>query len=174
MSQYNLYKISPADVFELQNISRTTFTETFAEHNSADDLNNYLNEQLSINKLSEELHNPSSSFYFAYDDEKLVGYLKLNCSAAQTELIDRNAFEIERIYILKEYFGKGLGQFLLNKAIEIGKEMHPSYIWLGVWEKNARAIRFYEKNGFKVFSSHLFTLGNDVQTDLLMKLEIYN
>ena len=174
MSLYDLRKISAAEVFELQNISRTTFRDTFAEHNSEEDLNHYLDEQLSIHKLSEELNNPYSTFYFASENEKIVGYLKLNFSTAQTELIDEKAFEIERIYILKEYFGKGLGQFLLNNAIIIGKKMQPSYIWLGVWEKNSRAIRFYEKNGFEVFSSHLFTLGNDVQTDLLMKLEINN
>lgn len=174
MSQYDFRKISAVDIIELQNISRATFRDTFAEHNTEEDLNQYLDEQLSFNKLSEELNNPHSSFYFASENEKLVGYLKLNCSTAQTELIDEKAFEIERIYILKEYFGKGLGQFLLNNAIKIGKEMSPTYIWLGVWEKNSRAIRFYEKNGFKVFSSHLFTLGNDVQTDLLMKLAITN
>lgn len=174
MSLYDLRKISAAEVFELQNISRTTFRDTFAEHNSEEDLNHYLDEQLSIHKLSEELNNPYSTFYFASENEKIVGYLKLNFSTAQTELIDEKAFEIERIYILKEYFGKGLGQFLLNNAIIIGKKMQPSYIWLGVWEKNSRAIRFYEKNGFEVFSSHLFTLGNDVQTDLLMKLAITN
>lgn len=174
MSKYTLSKISSDDVNQLQQISRTTFRETFAEHNTEEDLNNYLEKELSIKKLTDELNNPYSTFYFASENEKLVGYLKLNWSTAQTELIEEKAFEIERIYILKEYFGKGLGQFLLDNAITKGKAHEPTYIWLGVWEKNARAIRFYEKNGFKVFSSHLFTLGNDVQTDLLMKLEINN
>lgn len=174
MINYTFRKIDVDDVIQLQHISRTTFTETFAEHNSEEDLNNYLQEQLSLKKLVEELNNKYSEFYFASENERVIGYLKLNWEKAQTELIDEAAFEIERIYILKEYFGKGLGQFLLDNAITIGKAHAPSYIWLGVWEKNARAIRFYEKNGFKVFSSHLFTLGSDVQTDLLMKLDITN
>jgi len=95
----------------------------------------------------------------------------LNWGAAQTELTDPTAFEIERIYVLKPYLGKGMGNFLMDAALEIAYKMKPSYVWLGVWEKNERAIRFYEKYGFKVFGSHLFSLGNDIQTDLLMKLE---
>ncbi len=172
MINYVTRKVNLDDVIQLQQISRITFSETFAEHNTNDDLNKYLQEQLSLKQLMEELNNAYSAFYFASENERVIGYLKLNWEKAQTELIDEAAFEIERIYILKEYFGKGLGQFLLDHAITIGKAKHPSYIWLGVWEKNSRAIRFYEKNGFKVFSSHLFTLGNDIQTDLLMKLEI--
>lgn len=172
MNRYTLKKISVDDVVPLQTISRTTFKETFIEHNTEEDLNKYLEEQLSIQKLTDELKNPNADFYFALDNEQIVGYLKLNRSTAQTELINLAAFEIERIYVLKEYFGKGLGQFLLDNAIQIGKALKPSYIWLGVWELNKRAIRFYEKNGFTVFSSHLFTLGNDIQTDLLMKLGI--
>lgn len=172
MINYTFHKIDVDDVIQLQQISRITFSETFAEHNTEEDLNKYLQEQLSLNKLVEELNNNYSEFYFASENERVIGYLKLNWEKAQTELIDEAAFEIERIYILKEYFGKGLGQFLLDHAIIIGKAHQPTFIWLGVWEKNSRAIRFYEKNGFKVFSSHLFTLGNDIQTDLLMKLDI--
>lgn len=174
MINYTFHKIDVDDVIQLQQISRITFSETFAEHNTEEDLNNYLQEQLSLKKLVEELNNNYSTFYFASENERVIGYLKLNWEKAQTELINEAAFEIERIYILKEYFGKGLGQFLLDHAIIIGKAHQPTYIWLGVWEKNSRAIRFYEKNGFKIFSSHLFTLGNDIQTDLLMKLEINN
>lgn len=174
MINYIIRKIDVNDVIQLQQISRATFNETFAEHNTEEDLKKYLEEQLSIKKLVEELNNPYSAFYFVSEGERVVGYLKLNWEKAQTELIDEAAVEIERIYILKDYFGKGLGQFLLDNAIIIGKSYQPNYIWLGVWEKNMRAIRFYEKNGFRIFSSHLFTLGNDIQTDLLMKLEINN
>lgn len=171
MSIYTLKKLVPSDLHELQEISRTTFRETFEAHNSAEDLNKYLHEQLSLDKLSKEIQHPDSAFYFAEINHEAAGYLKLNWGSAQTELIDRSAFEIERIYVLKKYLGKGLGAFLMDAALEIAYKMKPSYIWLGVWEKNERAIRFYEKYGFRVFSSHVFTLGEDKQTDLLMKLE---
>lgn len=172
MSQYSIRKINSKYLIQLQSISRKTFSETFAEHNTKDDLNAYLNQQLSIAQLSVEINHPYSAFYLAEKNNSVIGYLKLNWNNAQTEMIDTAAFEIERIYVLKEYFGKGLGQFLMDTAMDIAKKMQPSYIWLGVWEKNARAIRFYEKNGFTIFSSHLFKLGNDIQTDLLMKFEI--
>ena len=122
MMNCTLRKINEEDVTQLQAISRSTFRETFKDHNTEEDLNKYLDEQLSIKSLLEELKNPNSAFYFAYKNEQIVGYLKLNWTSAQTELIDEAAFEIERIYILKEFFGTGLGQFLLNNAITIGKE----------------------------------------------------
>lgn len=172
MSIYTLKKLVPSDLHELQEISRTTFTETFEVHNSAEDLNTYLQEQLSLVQLSKELQNPESAFYFGKINSEAAGYLKLNWGKAQTELQDLEAFEIERIYVLKNYLGTGLGAFLMDAAIEIAYKMKPSYVWLGVWEKNERAIRFYQKYGFKVFGSHSFTLGNDIQNDLLMKLEI--
>jgi ribosomal protein S18 acetylase RimI-like enzyme len=77
--------------------------------------------------------------------------------------------EIERIYVLKEYHGHKIGQLLFEKAISIAKSMEKKYVWLGVWEKNERAIAFYTKNGFTVVDHHLFKLGDDVQTDYLMK-----
>ena len=172
MSIYTLKKLVPSDLYTLQEISRTTFKETFEIHNSTEDLNKYLNEQLSLDKLSIEMQNPNSAFYFGEINIEAAGYLKLNWGNAQTELEDLDAFEIERIYVLNQYLGKGLGAFLMDAALEIAHKMKPSYIWLGIKKKNERAIRFYEKYGFKVFSNHSFTLGNDIQNDLLMKLEI--
>lgn len=80
--------------------------------------------------------------------------------------------EIERIYVLKEFHGKKVGQILYEKAIELAKGIDADFIWLGVWEENPRAIRFYEKNGFSAFDKHIFQLGNDEQTDIMMKLEL--
>ncbi|MEX1301581.1 MAG: GNAT family N-acetyltransferase, partial [Desulfotignum sp.] len=88
---------------------------------------------------------------------------------SQTESKAENTLEIERIYVLKEFHGKTVGQQLYEKAMEIAKEKSVTYVWLGVWEKNSKAIRFYEKNGFKAFDTHIFRLGNDKQTDILMK-----
>jgi ribosomal protein S18 acetylase RimI-like enzyme len=105
-------------------------------------------------------------------DQNVIGYLKLNFGASQTELKDNNALEIERIYVLKEFHGKKVGQFLFDKAIEIAKEYHVAYVWLGVWENNKRALQFYTKNGFVEFDQHIFVLGDEAQTDIMMKLEL--
>ncbi|MPL55495.1 Spermidine/spermine N(1)-acetyltransferase [bioreactor metagenome] len=165
-------KLNIDDLETLRNLSIQTFKETFEEVNTEEDMQKYLDEKLSIEKLKTELENPNSEFYFAENNEEILGYLKLNFTDAQTEKLEENHFEIERIYVLKAFLGQKIGQILFDKAIEIGREKNLEYVWLGVWEENQRAIRFYEKNGFEIFGKHDFVLGEDVQTDLLMKMKI--
>ena len=165
-------KLDITDLENLQKISILTFRETFEEVNTKEDMQKYLDENLSVEKLKSELENPNSEFYFAENDKLILGYLKINFGNAQTENLGNETLEIERIYVLKDFLGQKIGQILLNKAIEIGKKKNLEFLWLGVWEKNHRAIKFYEKNGFKFFGKHKFVLGKDVQTDLLMKLKI--
>jgi len=170
MSVCNIRAISISDLPQLQKIGKTTFAETFTEHNKKEDLEKYLNESFALDKLSAELANPNAAFYFAVLNEEVIGYLKINFGDAQTELKDNKAVEIERIYVLQAYHGKKIGQLLYNKAIEIAKEHQAHYVWLGVWEENHRALQFYKKNGFVPFDTHIFKLGNDEQTDIMMKL----
>ena len=165
-------KIGISDLAFLQKISIQTFSETFYDMNSAEDMQKYLSENLSENQLKSELENPDSQFFFVEYEQVVLGYLKLNLGKAQTEDLGDSSIEIERIYVLKEFLDLKIGQLLFNKAVEIAKERNAEFIWLGVWEENKRAIRFYEKNGFEIFGKHNFVLGNDVQTDLLMKLKL--
>lgn len=164
-------KISPDELKDLQELSKKTFYETFAPENTAANMQYYLDTNFSTEKLSEEINNPDSEFYFAKIDDKAIGYLKINSGNAQTELQnDDKALELERIYVSQEFQGKKIGQILFDKALEIAKEKNAEYIWLGVWEKNLKAIHFYKKNGFTAFGTHLFKLGDDEQTDIMMKL----
>jgi ribosomal protein S18 acetylase RimI-like enzyme len=165
-------KINIDDLEALRNLSIQTFMETFEEVNTEEDMQKYLDENLSIERLKTELENVNSEFYFAENNDEILGYLKLNFKDAQTEKVEENHFEIERIYVLKRFLGQKIGQILFDKAIEIGREKNLEYVWLGVWEENHRAIKFYEKNGFEIFGKHDFVLGEDVQTDLLMKMKI--
>ncbi|MET3879854.1 N-acetyltransferase [Chitinophaga sp. OAE865] len=165
-------KVVPADVVQLQKIGKETFSETFAKGNMAENLEKYLEEGFSLEKLTAEINNKNSAFYFAVLDEQIIGYLKLNSGSSQTELQDDNALEIERIYVLREFHGKKAGQILYEKAIEVAYSQNAVYVWLGVWEENQRAIRFYEKNGFVTFDKHIFKLGNDEQTDLMMRKKL--
>ena len=105
-------------------------------------------------------------------DEEAIGYLKVNTASAQTELQPHDTLEIERIYVLEDFYGQGIGLKLLEKSIAIAREKHLKSIWLGVWERNHRALRFYEKNGFQVFDKHIFKMGTDDQTALMMRLTI--
>ena len=132
----------------------------------------YLDECLSYKKLSEEISIPNVHFYFAKYANIIIGYLKINIGEAQTELPDGNGLEVERIYVLKEYQGKKIGQYLFDKALQITKEYKLYFLWLGVWEKNIKAINFYKRNGLIEFGSHVFKLGNDEQIDILMKVNL--
>lgn len=172
MSNIEIRKVTINDLEELQKIGRLTFYETFASGNTEENMNKYLDEAFSLTKLTTDLSDNNAEFYFATLDNKVIGYLKLNFGQSQTELQDNKAVEIERIYVLKEYHGKGVGQLLLDTAIKIARQKNAEYVWLGVWEENHRAINFYKKNGFVEFDKHIFKLGNDEQTDIMMKLKL--
>ena len=155
---------------ELIEISRTTFVNAFEKDNNPEDFNNYLHAAFSKETIEVELLNPNSKFYFTYFNNVLVGYFKLNENEAQTEQFDKNTIELERIYVLEPFQGQQIGKYMLFKTIEIAKEKQVSFLWLGVWEKNKAAIRFYKRFGFKKFDTHFYNIGNDKQTDWLMKL----
>jgi ribosomal protein S18 acetylase RimI-like enzyme len=160
------------DIELLQKISRQTFSETFSVSNTEENMTKYLTEELSAEKLSAELTDIHSEFYFAIHNNNIIGYLKLNEGESQTEIKDKTSLEIERIYVLKEYHRKKVGQLLYEKAIQVARHKQAAYVWLGVWEENKRAQAFYTKNGFVEFDKHFFTLGDDVQTDIMMKLQL--
>ena len=172
IDKITIVQINDSHIEALQQIGRQTFSETFAESNSAENMAKYLEEAYSYEKLSVELNNPDSFFYFAMMGQDVIGYLKLNMGASQTEVKDNNALEIERIYVLKEFQGKKVGQMLFEKAIQIAKEQNAEFVWLGVWEENKKAIQFYTKNGFVRFDQHVFVLGDEAQIDIMIKLQL--
>jgi diamine N-acetyltransferase len=172
MTNLKIKKVTITEINQLQNIARQTFYETFIEVNTEENVNKYLDESFSEAKLTAELKDRNSEFYFATINGNIIGYLKVNFGPSQTELRDEKAMEIERIYVLQEFHGKKAGQLLFDKAVEIAGQKNIEYIWLGVWEKNIRAKTFYRKNGFFVFDKHTFKLGDERQTDLMMKIEL--
>lgn len=172
MENIEVVTVTLNHVEKLQKISRQTFSDTFSAVNTGENMKKYIDEQFSLEQLTKELNNKNAAFYFAMLDNNAIGYLKLNFGQAQTELKDDKAVEIERIYVLKNFHGKNVGQILYEKAMKIARQMNADYVWLGVWEENARAIRFYKKNGFVEFDKHIFILGDDQQTDIMMKLQL--
>ena len=172
MGDIQLRKADDKDLISLQKIGKLTFSETFSSDNSENNLRSYLDTAFSTEKVKGELSDENSGFYFAELENEIIGYLKVNYGDSQTEIRSEKAVEIERIYVLKEFYGKKVGQILYEKAIELAKDIDADFIWLGVWEQNPRAIRFYEKNGFSAFDKHIFKLGNDEQTDIMMKLKL--
>lgn len=172
MTPIAIKKATLLDLEIIKKISKQTFLETFASVNTPENIAEYLEQSFNTNQLTSELNNPDSHFYLAVLDQEVIGYLKINFGKAQTELINEHALEIHRIYVLQEYHGKKVGQLFIDEILKIVQQKPVEYIWLGVWEENHRAIGFYTKNGFIAFDKHVFTLGDDVQTDLLMKREL--
>lgn len=170
MCAIHIEKVEPDNLFLLQAIGKQTFSETFASFNSEEDMRRYLEKSFNDEQLKKELTEPFSEFYFAQHHNTVIGYLKVNFGGAQTETRDASAMEIERIYVLKAYHGQNVGQLLFEKASQLARSNRCDYIWLGVWENNFRAISFYKKLGFEEFDRHIFQLGNDAQTDIMMRL----
>lgn len=168
----NIRPVSPADLNDLVEISRTTFYQTFADVNTEEDMKEYLETNLSLAQLSKELADPSSLFFFAVEGSEICGYFKVNFEAAQTVSGQTNSLELERIYVSEKRQGKGAGRIMLEGALKIARDNDLNDLWLGVWERNPKAIRFYERNGFTIFGKHIFRLGNDDQTDLLMRRKV--
>ena len=165
-------KVVLDDINQLQEIGRETFYETFSAGNTEENMKKYLEEGFSIEKLTREINDINSEIYFAELDNKVIGYLKLNFGESQTELKNSKALEIERIYVSKDFHGKRVGQLLYEKAMQVANDRKVDNVWLGVWEENPRAINFYKKNGFVEFDKHIFKLGEDEQTDIMMKKKI--
>ncbi|RKS92481.1 ribosomal protein S18 acetylase RimI-like enzyme [Flavobacterium limicola] len=172
MNTIEIRKATVSDLETIQKISIQTFIETFAAVNTPENITDYIKDSLNAEQLTDELNNANSQFYLAYSDTEVVGYLKINFGDAQTETINENALEVQRIYVLQNFHGKNIGQLLLDEVSKIAKSTGVDSIWLGVWEENHRALRFYTKNGFVVFDKHVFMMGNDEQTDLLMRFQI--
>lgn len=172
MENLQLVPVILSEILDLQAISRQTFFDAFGEVNTNEDMNHYLEVNLSMEQLTSELNNPSTSFYFAKNEKEILAYLKINEADGQSEKRAMPSMEIERIYVRKEFQNRGVGQFLLDHSIQITKDKQLKLIWLGVWEHNVSAIRFYERNHFQFFGKHSFMLGSDEQTDLLMELKL--
>jgi diamine N-acetyltransferase len=172
MENIQIKRVTIDHLGQLQKIGRQTFSETFSAGNTEENLAKYLEEGFSNEKLTAELSDTNSEFYFAAVEDEVIGYLKLNFGQSLTELQDEKALEIERIYVLQEFHGKKVGQVLYEKAIQVARQKQADYVWLGVWEENPQAISFYRKNGLVEFDKHVFKLGDDEQTDIMMKLHL--
>ncbi|PWT72691.1 MAG: GNAT family N-acetyltransferase [Bacteroidetes bacterium] len=153
-------------------MSRQTFYDSFASQNTAANMAKFMNEVFTRANLMEEVEQPGNIFLLAYLDGNPCGYARLRIEEKIPAFGGSSVIEIARIYAVKDVIGKGVGSALMEKCLVIAREKKARTIWLGVWEKNERAIDFYSKWGFKIFGSHIFMLGDDAQTDLLMKKEL--
>jgi len=170
-------KIRPAtieDAKALTDLAYTTFWDAFAHHpkNAPDDLNHYMRQAFNLEQISAELEDDKSIFLIAEIDGEPAGYAKIIIGSTEDGITAERPVELNRLYSHQQFLGKGIGQALMDACFERARQHGHDVMWLGVWEFNPRAQRFYEKNGFRVVGSHVFVLGEDPQTDLLMQKEL--
>ncbi len=165
-------KVDEADITSLVLIARQTFDHTYRHLNDPAHFETYMQTAMSDEQIRKEVRHPDSLFYIVQAAGDIVGYLKLNRQAAQTEEGMDDALEIERIYVIESMKGQGLGARLIQKAREVAIEEGCTSLWLGVWDQNHAAQGFYSHQGFQAFGTHDFMMGPDRQTDILMKLEL--
>jgi ribosomal protein S18 acetylase RimI-like enzyme len=156
----------------IADMSRQTFNDTFAADNRKEDMDQFLDEVFTKKELMKEVGAKHNIFLLAYVDEQPAGYVRMREFNNPPSLGSAIAMEIARLYVVKEFIGKGVGAALMQRCIDISNDLQKECIWLGVWEKNHRAITFYTKWGFEKFDETEFILGSDVQTDWLMKKKL--
>lgn len=169
MSEIKIRLAAKEDAELIAELSRTTFYDAFANDNTKEDMDLFMNEQFSKTALMQEVEDGDGIFILAFAGNEACGYARLRFMNKEKILENENAIEIARIYALQSSIGKGVGSALMQKCLSIATEQNKKMIWLGVWEKNLRAIEFYKRWGFEKFSEHTFLLGKDLQTDWLMK-----
>lgn len=174
MTEIILRQATLKDAKLLTDLSFTTFWDAFAHHpkNAPEDLSHYMRQAFNIDQITAELTDPNSIFLIASIDEKPAGYAKLILNSTEDGITAAYPVELSRLYSHQEYLGRGVGQNLMDACFERGHDEGCDVMWLGVWEFNPRAQRFYEKNGFSIVGKHTFQLGADPQMDLLMQKQL--
>jgi len=169
MIQITPFLSSEADL--LADISRSTFSETFAPANTREDMAIFMEQQFTSEQLKAEMGKPGYLHLLASYNGAPAGYLFLKQHSHQL-LQETLALEISRIYCLQAFQGKGVGKAMMDYALQYAKENGLPTVWLGVWKENAKALAFYTSFGFRIFGETDFILGNDLQKDWLMSRDI--
>lgn len=158
------------DINRLADLAVRSFRDTFEEDNDPGDIDDYLSSSLTAESVGSELSDAHNIFLVASIDnnDPPAGYAKLCVGSQYPRVIDESAVEIERIYADKPVIGRGVGAALMRACLMEAEKLGCQTIWLGAWERNERAIRFYERRGFEIVASRHFTLGTDLQNDLVM------
>jgi len=174
MDQLAIRQATIDDAKVLTELAYTTFWDAFAHHpkNAPDDLNHYMRQAFNVEQIADELADDKNIFLIAEIGDEAAGYSKIIIDNIEPGVTADRPVELSRLYSHQKHLGQGVGQSLMDACFERARVENRDVMWLGVWEYNPRAQRFYEKNGFRVVGSHVFLLGKDAQTDLLMQREL--
>ena len=160
------------DVNLLTELGARTFEETFAVDNTPEDMATYLASAFNVEQQTAELADPDSTFLIAEVSGVAAGYAKLHARQPDEGITGKKPIELVRLYVERKWLGRGVGEALMRRCLDEADRSGFKTIWLGVWERNLRAQAFYRKWNFREAGKHVFQLGDDSQTDILMKREV--
>jgi ribosomal protein S18 acetylase RimI-like enzyme len=170
--EYLIRRAVPADAANLAALGARTFEEAFAAQNRPEDMTAYLANTYSEPLQRRELEDPDVVTLLVAESERLIAFAQMRRGPVPQCVSDPDAIEIARFYVDQQRHGRGVAQTLMDEVIDVAGSLGAATIWLGVWEKNTRAIAFYAKCGFSDVGSHPFLLGSDLQTDRIMILAL--
>ena len=153
----------------LSELGARTFSETFAADNTSEDMASYVATSFSVAQQTAELENSASTFLIAEVNRRAAGYAMLREGEPEKGVEGANPVELVRLYVSRDWLGRGIGEQLMRACIDEARQAGHETIWLGVWERNARAQAFYRKWNFRTVGEHMFELGSDLQRDIVME-----
>jgi ribosomal protein S18 acetylase RimI-like enzyme len=156
----------------IRNLAIEIYSDTFSSMNTPENMQAFFESEYNLPKMQAEWHEPGSLYFVAVVDNMYAGYLRLRTNREVEHLLGSNTIELHRLYVHRDFQDQKLGSKFMNHALEISKDLKYEWIWLGVWEKNFKAQAFYAKWGFERFSEHTFLMGDDAQTDWLLKRKV--
>ncbi len=157
-----------ADAAALAAFAARTFSETFAEGSTPEDMQAHLARAYGVAQQTAELTDPAMVTLLAEEGERLVGYAQLRHATPPVCVTAPDPIEVHRFYVDRAAHGTGVAQALMAAVQAAARAAGARHLWLGVWEHNERALRFYGKSCFVDVGSHVFVLGADRQTDRVM------
>ncbi|MEL6306353.1 MAG: GNAT family N-acetyltransferase [Bacteroidota bacterium] len=151
---------TPEDAEHIAQLGKTTFKEAFGTFfDDSENLKTYLETTFNLNKIEQSLLKENNVYWVALVDQKPVGYAKLKLKSPSPFLETDMVSQLQKIYVLQDFLSMKIGKRLQDALIARAQQTQNEHLWLSVWNGNKRAIRFYEKNDFKIIGNHQFTIG---------------
>jgi ribosomal protein S18 acetylase RimI-like enzyme len=168
----SIRKATPADVALLSSLSIVTIYEAYFEQDDPHDLSKYLNENFTTEAIATEIASPACAYFVAFRRGKAVGYAKLRNGEPHESVTNKNAIELQRIYLIERVWGTGIGELLLDRCVIEARSMGREVLWLGVWEENLRGLSFYAKHGFERVGTLTFPYADSVGINAVMQISL--
>jgi GNAT superfamily N-acetyltransferase len=162
------------DAIGILELSRKTFIETYYDVSEKSTVLKYLDTHITLQKIIIDLQNPSILFYIARNGIQNIGFLKLTENRVPKGIAGKKCLMLDKLYVLQEFHGKSIGTELMNIAKNYAHSEGFQVIWLQVWQKNNKAILFYQNAGFVVYETALFDYYDEPEHDFLLRYDLYN